>query len=64
MAILLAPASSSTTRSTVPTGVERIEHVTIMPANEAVYDLQGRRVSESQMRKGLYIKNGRKIIIR
>ena len=30
--------------------------------NESVYDLQGRRVGDA--RKGVYIQNGRKVIIR
>ena len=31
--------------------------------DEALYDLQGRRVNNSQPRKGLYIRNGRKVVV-
>lgn len=31
-------------------------------SDHAIYDLQGRRVSDSQARKGLYIRNGKKVI--
>jgi hypothetical protein len=28
------------------------------------YDMQGRRISEGQLRRGIYITNGRKIVVR
>ncbi|MCR4810392.1 MAG: hypothetical protein K5896_11125 [Prevotella sp.] len=31
---------------------------------DKVYDLQGRRVQEGQLKQGLYIRNGKKTIIR
>ena len=30
---------------------------------EGIYDLQGRRIASSQVRKGLYIINGKKVVI-
>ncbi len=46
-------------------GIETIE--TAAPArssDNAVYDLQGRRVAAGQMRPGIYIRQGRKIMVR
>ena len=37
----------------------KIDNVT----NDAIYDLQGRRVS-NPLRKGIYIRNGKKFIVR
>lgn len=38
--------------------------VKMLEQTDAVYDLQGRRVSDNQMRKGLYIVNGRKVVVK
>lgn len=42
-----------------------VETVTLPQQNtdDNVYDLQGRRVSLSQIRKGVYIRNGRKFVV-
>ena len=44
------------------TAVPAIQHSEITP--NSIYDLQGRKVSESGIRKGLYIVNGKKMIVR
>jgi len=45
------------------TGIENVNHETI--TNNRYYDLQGRRMSNGQsLKKGLYIVNGKKVIIR
>ena len=33
-------------------------------AEPAVFDLMGRRASEGMLKRGIYVKNGRKIVIR
>ena len=48
-------------------GIETLHDSTVLPSDE-YYDLQGRKLSNgkssnSQMKKGLYIKNGKKIVI-
>ena len=45
-----------------------IEDVTVMnnesyTMNPAIYDLQGRRVAPSDMKQGIYIVNGRKVVV-
>ena len=46
--------------------ITSIDHSTlnIDHSSDAVYDLQGRKLSNSQMKKGLYIQNGKKVIIK
>ena len=46
------------------TGIEGIAPSNKEPITNAVYDLQGRHVSNGQLRKGLYIKDGKKILIK
>ena len=44
-----------------PTGISRLK------ADEAdvdIYDLRGRKVDSTNLRKGVYIKNGRKVVIK
>ena len=43
------------------TGIEAI-HTTPSYKDNIIYDLQGRRVMEGQMKKGIYIINGKKVI--
>ena len=45
------------------TAVPAVQHSEIITAN-SVYDLQGRKVSEPGIRKGIYIVNGKKMIVR
>ena len=45
------------------TAVPAIQHSEIITTN-SVYDLQGRKVSEPGIRKGIYIVNGKKMIVR
>lgn len=46
-----------------PTGIEDVEMLQDMPQSEDVYDIQGRKV-ESPTARGIYIQNGRKVIIK
>jgi len=51
------------------TGIQQTEVVEISSAQDAVYDLQGRKIATADMRsnrlpKGIYIINGRKTVIR
>ena len=60
------PASTrANTRSIVgggnTTGIDAIENVTI--DNEGWYDLQGRKLQSAPNRKGIYIHNGRKVVV-
>jgi hypothetical protein len=41
-----------------------VEYITKTKTPSIVYDLQGRRLDNSLMKKGLYIKDGKKIIKR
>ena len=45
------------------TGIETIRSTPSYKDN-AIYDLQGRKVSKEQLKKGLYIINGKKVVIR
>ena len=45
-----------------PTSVKGIERVQTNSAN-AVYDLQGRPIDSSKLKKGIYIVNGKKLIV-
>ena len=46
------------------TGIRNIEHATVNGTDDSVYDLQGRRMERSMLKKGLYIMNGKKVIIK
>ena len=45
-----------------PTGIHSVT-LDKKPTNAAIYDLNGRRITEA-MKKGVYIKNGKKISVR
>ena len=45
------------------TAVPAVQHPELITTN-SVYDLQGRKVSEPGIRKGIYIVNGKKMIVR
>ncbi len=50
-------------------GIQTLDNSTISPADNSVYDLSGRKWSNSklsngQMPKGVYIVNGRKVVVR
>ena len=59
-------AARAMTRSIVgggdTTGIDAIENVTI--DNEGWYDLQGRKLQSAPNRKGIYIHNGKKVVVR
>ena len=46
------------------TGIRTIKNEKLKVKNESVYDLQGRRISNNQLQKGIYIHNGRKVVIK
>ena len=58
-------AARAMTRSIVgggdTTGIDAIENITI--DNEGWYDLQGRKLQAKPNRKGIYIHNGRKVVV-
>lgn len=45
------------------TGIEAIR-TTPSTKDNVIYDLQGRKVSKEQLKKGLYIVNGKKVVVR
>ncbi len=45
-------------------GIEQQKDVVIMPSGNAIYDLQGRKISNGTQKRGLYIMGGKKIFIR
>lgn len=48
------------------TGIESVESIKPHNASDAIFDMQGRKmgVSEEELPKGLFIKNGKKIVIK
>ena len=48
----------------LPDGIEVINNGQLIIDNKAVYDLSGRRVGDSQLKRGLYIKNGKKVVVK
>ena len=46
------------------TGIELIQNSKFKIQNDAVYDLSGRKVVNSQLKKGIYIQNGKKTVIK
>ena len=46
------------------TGIRTIKNEKLKVKNESVYDLQGRRITNNQLQKGIYIHNGRKVVIK
>jgi beta-xylosidase len=47
----------------VPTDIKGVTSVMATPAGQ-FYDLQGRQVSHAQLKKGLYIINGKKVVVK
>ena len=45
------------------TGIETINNEQSVK-NNGLYDLNGRRLNSTQLKKGLYIKNGKKVVIK
>lgn len=45
------------------TGIESIQSSKFKVQNDAVYDLSGRKVAKSQLKKGIYIQSGKKTVI-
>ena len=51
------------TLSATATGISTINYTPVI-SDDAIYDLNGRRVNESTLRSGIYIKNRKKIVIK
>lgn len=45
------------------TAIATVSHEEVTTSTAVVYDLQGRKMQHTQLTKGLYIRNGRKVII-
>lgn len=45
-------------------GIETVTIPTEIDENAAIFDLQGRRMNASSLKKGIYVVNGKKVIIR
>ena len=45
------------------TAIATVSHEEVTASTPVVYDLQGRKMEPAQLTKGLYIRNGRKVII-
>ena len=45
------------------TGIANIENSMVI-VDDSIFDLQGRKVSAASMRKGIYVKNGRKFVVK
>ena len=45
------------------TGIQTLDNLTISPVDNSVYDLQGRRV-DGAAKRGVYVVNGKKVIIK
>ena len=43
------------------TGVANIQH---QSANTQLYDLNGRKVNENNLKPGIYVKNGKKFVVK
>ena len=46
------------------TAIDDIRIADNTPADAPLYDLQGRKVTSAQKQKGIYIKNGKKVLVR
>ena len=46
------------------TGIDTLNNLTVLQSDDCVYDLSGRQLSNSQIKKGIYILNGKKVIIK
>ena len=44
--------------------IEQLDNFTNSQFNDVIYDLSGRKLSKGQIKKGVYIINGRKVVIR
>ena len=51
-------------KGTVQTAIDDIRIADITTADAPLYDLQGRKVTSEQKQKGIYIKNGKKVLVR
>ena len=48
--------------SNMATGIENNSEITIHNSNVTTYDLSGRRVNDAKLPKGIYIRDGRKVV--
>lgn len=47
-----------------PTGIQQIENGELETENAAIYDIQGRKVGQERLTKGIYIVNGKKVVVK
>ena len=50
-------------KASLPTGIEEVRSK-MSDVRSGIYDLQGRKVTQTSMRKGIYIMNGKKYVVR
>ena len=46
------------------TGIQDEKNIQVPCVETQVYDLQGRKMADSQLQRGIYLLNGRKMIVR
>ena len=61
--LILKPGTVTMPEGITPTGIKAVQTVEASD-NAAFYDLQGRRIGQKPQQKGLYIKQGKKIVIK
>ena len=45
-------------------GVQTVTSGNVRTADDAIYDLQGRRMAAGKLPKGIYVRQGRKFVVR
>lgn len=58
------PYTVGLVRNDVPSGIDPLDALQGSLAATAVYDLQGRRVATDGLRPGIYVREGRKFVVR
>ena len=46
------------------TGIQDEKNIQVPCVETQVYDLQGRKMADSQLQRGIYLLNGKKMIVR
>ena len=46
------------------TGIQAEKNIQVPFVETQVYDLQGRKMADSQLQRGIYLLNGKKMIVR
>ena len=61
--LMLKPCTVTTPEGITPTGIKAVQTVEASD-NTPYYDLQGRQINVKPTKKGLYIKQGKKFVIK